>query len=333
LSAAAQVLAADVGGTNCRFAIYGVEDGVFTQLATATESSQALPSLADGAARFARGQQLTAACVAIAGPVAERKSAPPNLPWTVDADELARALGLPAARVDLINDFAAVGHGVLAIGREHLLVLQKGQAVPGATMALIGAGTGLGEAFITFDETGRPRIHPTEGGHADFAPRSRLEHGVAEHIATRFGRCSVERVISGPGIVNIHTALVEGLGHPLGDAVKDALGRGDDPAAVIHRLAESGEDTTCALALDLFIGAFGAEAGNMALRTLALGGVVLAGGIAPRLIDRLRGPGFLEPFRAKGRFAELCASIPVSLAADASTGLQGAAHRAAQLLT
>jgi glucokinase len=160
-----------------------------------------------------------------------------------------------------------------------------------------------------------------------------VELGIAEHIAARFGRCSVERVISGPGLVNIHTALVEGLSHPLGDAVKDALGQGSDPAAVIHRLGESGEDATCALALDLFIGAFGAEAGNMALRTLASGGVVLAGGIAPRLIDRLRGPAFLEPLRAKGRFAEFCASIPVSLAADPAIGLQGAAHRAAQLLS
>lgn len=328
------VLAADVGGTNSRLALFDADDASAGPTHALTLASADVTSLEASIAAFVAGSgaadRLAAACIAIAGPVEDRKSTVTNLAWTVTADALAAALTLPTARVDLINDFVAVGHGVLATPPEALVTIQAGTRKPGGTIAILGAGTGLGEAFITFDEAGRARVHATEGGHADFAPRSRTELGVAEHIAVRFGRCSVERVVSGPGLVSIFEALTESLGQPVSDAVRDALGA-EDPAAVISRFAQDGSDATCVAALDLFLGAYGAEAGNHALRTLATGGVVLAGGIAPRLIDRLRGPSFLEPFRQKGRFRDFCAGLAVAVAASGDLGLVGAARRAREL--
>lgn len=325
------VLAGDIGGTSTRLAYFDTTEGKLTPLAEKRYSSREAASLEEIVARFTVEQDLSAerACFGIAGPVLQGRVRTPNLPWSVDAAELAQLLAMPA--VQLINDLEANAFGIDLLGADDLVVLNRGAADPTGTIAVISAGTGLGEALAYWDGTAHRPLR-SEGGHADFAPRNELEAELLLFLRAEHGRVSTERLVSGPGLRNIYRFLRDGRHFPEKPAIAEAMRQGD-PSAAITRAALAGECPLCEQTLDLFISLYGAEAGNVALRTLATGGVYLGGGIAPKIIERLKGPGFMLAFTAKGRLSPLLENIPVRVILNERTALLGAGRCAAAIHT
>ena len=321
------VLAGDIGGTSTRLAYFETSGGTLTLLVESRFPSREVGSLEEIVCRFAGEQRLTAqrACFGIAGPVREGRVRTPNLPWSVTAAELARTLGLPEVR--LINDLEANAYGIDLLGAEDMAVLNQGLPDPTGTIAVVSAGTGLGEATAYWDGTAHRAI-ASEGGHADFAPRNELETELLLFLRAEHGRVSTERVVSGPGLRNIYRFLRDARHLPETPAVAEAMRTGD-PSAAITRAALAGECPLCGQVLDLFVSLYGAEAGNVALRTLATGGVYLGGGIAPKVIERLKGPGFMLAFTTKGRLSPLLENIPVRVILNDRTALLGAGRCAA----
>jgi len=321
------VLAGDIGGTSTRLTYFDSNGGTLTPLVEKRFPSREAGSLEEIVSCFSAGQNLAAerACFGIAGPVLQGRVRTPNLPWSVDAGELARILNLPT--VQLLNDLEANAYGIDLLGPDDLLFLNRGVTDPTGTIAVVSAGTGLGEALAYWDGTAHRPLR-SEGGHADFAPRNELETELLLFLRAEHGRVSTERVVSGPGLRNIYRFLRDGRHLPETPAVAEAMRLGD-PSAAITRAALAGECQLCEQSLDLFVSLYGAEAGNVALRTLATGGVYLGGGIAPKIIDRLKGPGFMLAFTAKGRLSPLLENIPVRVILNDRTALLGAARCAA----
>jgi glucokinase len=303
-----RVLAGDIGGTNTRLAVIEEREGrlaIITRLSRPSREVGALPPLIE---ELLTGQERPSrACLGIAGPVIKGRVRTTNLPWLLDQDELAGAIGIPSTT--LINDFAAIGEGLPFLAAGDFTTLQQGIPEPQGPIALIGAGTGLGEGLL-FHEEGRYRAHPSEGGHTSFAARTPREWEVYRQLERRFGAVSWERVVSGPGLVSVYHCLggSSSVQEP-GEVSERGLGA-DDPAA-----AET---------LRIFAGAYGAETGNLALTVLATGGVYLAGGIAPRLIGVLREGTFMEAFRRKGELEPFLARVPVMVIMNPDAGLLGA---------
>jgi len=245
----------------------------------------------------------------------------------VERTKLARTLG--TERVELINDLVATAYGVAELGPDALAMLNEGTPAAGGAIAVIAAGTGLGEAILV--NTGSQRIAlPSEGGHADFAPGDEVEIELLRYLAGCHGHVSWERVVSGPGLHAIYCFLLEsGRGEKNRElAAHMAAG---DPAAVVAEAAMAQTDSTASRALDIFMRAYGAESGNLALKALATGGVYVAGGIAPKILERLRAGLFLRGFVGKGRHTELLRRIPVAVALEPRVALFGAAQRAVEL--
>jgi glucokinase len=268
-----------------------------------------------------------AACFGVAGPVVDGRCVATNLPWVLD--EAGLASSIPARRVRLLNDLEATGYGVLALPPAALVTLHAGAPRPG-TMVLIAAGTGLGEALLIWDGA-RHRVVGSEGGHADFAPRTDLEVELLRFLRKEFGRVSYERVLSGPGLLNIYRFL-RAQGRAAEPAWLRARIESEDPSAVVAEVGLAGSDPVCVQALDLFAAIYGAEAGNLALKALAVGGVFVAGGIAPKIRAKLEDGTFVTAFCDKGRFAALMASIPVRLSLEPRAALLGAARVARGLV-
>lgn len=321
------VLAGDIGGTSTRLAYFDTNGGMVTPLAEKCFPSREAASLEEIVASFTAEQGLTAerACFGIAGPVQQGRVRTPNLPWSVDSAGLAAALGITA--VQLINDLEANAYGIDLLGPDDLLFLNRGTPDPTGTIAVVSAGTGLGEALAYWDGTAHRPLR-SEGGHADFAPRTELETELLLFLRAEHGRVSTERVVSGPGLRNIYRFLRDARHLPETPTVAEAM-RAGDPSAAISRAALAGECQLCEQTLDLFISLYGAEAGNVALRAMATGGVYLGGGIAPKIIERLKGPGFMLAFTAKGRLSPLLESIPVRVILNDRTALLGAGRCAA----
>lgn len=316
------ILAGDVGGTKTLLAVF--ETGAMTSVREATLPSHELESLESAVEAFLLGAprlKVDGGCVGVAGPVVDGRCVATNLPWVVDERRLSAAAGAP---VKLINDLEATAHGVLTLPAERFLALQPGAAKPGGNLALIAAGTGLGQALVVTDGQGY-RVVPSEGGHADFAPADELQVDLLRYLRAEFGHVSWERILSGPGLANIYHFLQARAGHAAPDWLRARLQR-EDPGAVIGEVGLAGRDPVCAETLDLFVSIYGAQAGNLALETLALGGLVVGGGIAPKIKSKLADGRFMAAFRAKGRMEPLLASIPVRAALDARAGLLGAAH-------
>lgn len=323
------VLAGDVGGTNARLALIDLSGRVARVMKESRYPSRDYPGLGPIVRQFCdeAGSRPAHACLAIACPIVGDDCTAPNLPWKVNVLELAAEIGIP--RTAIINDFVAVGYGIGLVDALHLATLQEGTPVEGGTIALIGAGTGLGQGILVWDAD-HYRVLPSEGGHADYAPRGDLDAGLLHALRRQFGRVSWERLLSGVGLVNIYEYLLAAGVAPEQEAVRAEMGR-EDPAAVITRHALAGTDPLCDRTLDLFCEALGAQAGNLALTVVATGGVYLAGGIAPRIAARLAGGGFLSAFRDKGRLSELLCTIPVHVIMNPSVGLLGAAAVAARM--
>jgi glucokinase len=265
---------------------------------------------------------IAGACFAVAGPVFESRAHVTNVGWDIDAEALALAFGIQ--RVLLINDFFGVAAAVPHLPPEDLLVLNKGDGGEATTIAILGAGTGLGEAFLTKGAAGAWTVVPSEGGHKDFAPRNELQRALLDWLEKRYGHVSYERVLSGSGIVNIFTFLRELRGDAGVAALMDpAL----DPAAQVAALATAG-NALAREAVDTFVDVYGAEAGNLALTMLPRGGVYVAGGIAVRNIGWFDDGRFLKAYLDKGRFAELLKSFPLAVIRNPEVGLIGAAELA-----
>ncbi len=323
------LLAGDVGGTKTQLALLEhsgaglevVREGMLHSHDFATFEAAVASFLAQGPR-----VEISAACFGVAGPVVDGRVKTTNLPWELDEERL--AAGIPARHVRLLNDLVAMGEGMLALPAGSFQTLQSGER-RGGTMALIAAGTGLGEAVLHWDGS-RHVVLSSEGGHVDFAPRTDLEDGLLRFLRKEFGHASYERVLSGPGLHNIYRYLRSDGGPAEPAWLHERLANGD-PSAAISEVALLGEDPVCVQALDLFVSIYGAEAGNLALKSLAVGGVIIGGGIGPKIRPRLANGVFLEAFRGKGRFSSLLSSIPVRLALDPKAPLLGAARVAASL--
>jgi glucokinase len=317
------VLAGDVGGTNARLAIVELDRRAARIARERRYPSRDYPGLAPIVLRFLEEEATRPdrACFGIACPLVGDDCTAPNLPWTINARKLAAEIGIP--RTTIINDFVAVGHGIELLGPPDLTTLQEGTPEPQGPIALIGAGTGLGQGFLLW-EGDHYRVLPSEGGHGDYAPRGTLQAGLLQFLGRQFNRVSWERLLSGPGIVNAYRYLLASAVAPEQATVRAEMER-EDPAAVIARHGLAKTDCLSDRALDLFCEIFGAQAGNLALTVVSTGGVYLAGGIAPRLVERLQSGPFLSAFRDKGRMSELLSRIPVHVIMNPDVGLLGAA--------
>ena len=320
-----RVLAGDVGGTKTLLALAEPAGESVRIVKETLFPSPRYPGLAPIVVEFLKdaGEPVAAACFGLPGPVLNGECRTPNLPWFLTQETLARETGL--VNVRLINDFAAAAMGVLVLPDEAFVSLQAGHAEPHGTRAVIGAGTGLGQAVLIWDGQ-RYRPIATEGGHGGFAPQGELQRELGAYLESSHSPVSVERAVSGPGLARIYRFLVE-KGVSTWPEVAEAIGR-EDPGKVIARHALAKDDLACEQALDLFVRVYGSEAGNMALRTLATGGVYLGGGIAPKILPKLQDGAFLEAFRSKGRMRELMGRIPVRVVLEQRAGLLGAALEA-----
>jgi len=321
------ILAGDVGGTKTHLALF--DPGPPLRLVRLeTFRSSAFPSLEAMVDLFLQGgaAPLHAAALGVAGPVVGASAALPNVAWAVDAARIARRLGLPS--VALLNDLEASAWALESLGSAETVTLLEGAPGAAGNQAVIAAGTGLGEAVLL--RRGARRIPiSSEAGHADFAPRTDLEIELLRWLRERFGRVSWERILSGPGLSNVHAFLADTGRGAEPASIAEAI-RVGDPAAVISTAALEGRSERCALALDLFVGVYGAEAGNLVLRALATGGLFLGGGIAPKILPWLRGEPFRRAFLDKGRLSPLVAATPVRVILDERAALLGAARRAAE---
>lgn len=323
-----KVLAGDVGGTHARLAVFeGEDEETLSPVRSETLDSGAHSGLVPIVREFLSDGEGSpdAACVAVAGPVRNGVVQLTNLGWELDVRSFADEIGVPGATI--INDFDAIAYGIFRLDDRDVEVLQEGEPRPRAPMAIIGAGTGLGQGYLTWHD-GRYRIHSSEGGHADFPARTPLEAELRAHLRRIHGHVSSERVVSGPGLQAVYEFLRDTGQAEEREEVRRQIGAGDGPA-VISRWGRAGTDELSRRALNLFVSAFGALAGNLALTVLAEGGVWVAGGVAPEIVDALRDGPFMESFRAKGRMRDLMERIPVKVVLNEEVGLLGAASAAA----
>lgn len=322
------ILAGDVGGTSTRLAFFELEEGRLQAVAERTYASQDFAGLEDIVTRFLAEHPLSAhsAAFGIAGPVRGQRVQTPNLAWTIDGTVLARCVGL--AQAGLLNDLEANAWGIAALEASDLVTLHAGAPEASGNQAVISAGTGLGEAGLYWDGT-RHRPFACEGGHTDFAPRTPDESRLLSYLFGKFERVSYERVVSGPGLQQIFAFLQEAQSTGAVSASLQAALAGGDPAAAISRAALERTDAVAIRALDMFVSLYGAEAGNLALKMMATGGVYVGGGIAPRILDRLRGGAFIDAFLSKGRMRPLLESMPVRVILNDKAALFGAARFAA----
>lgn len=321
------ILAGDIGGTKTTVALFSEAEGPRRPLAEATFPSAKYASLEAIVSEFLAAHPavvLNEACFGVAGPVVETRATITNLPWVIDAPVLAAHLGI--ANTHLINDLKAVAQAVPFFDADDIETLNAGDPVVGGAIAVIAPGTGLGEAFLTFDR-GRYRAHPSEGGHSSFAPTTPTEAALLEFLLEEHNHVSYERVCSGIGIPNIYTYFRERVFKRETPSVAAQLASAADPTPVIvaGALNEANPCPVCSATLDTFLGIFGSEAGNLALKVLATGGVYLGGGIPPRLLPQLRGERFLAAMQNKGRFRQLMERTPVHVILNSKTGLYGAA--------
>jgi len=315
-----RIVAGDIGGTKTLLrAIDVAADGHTVAFESRYESGAfaTFDAMLRDFIAHADAKPIDAACFAVAGPVIGDRAEITNLTWTMIAPDLARDFGI--ARVALINDFYAVALGVPLLGPGDLLSLNAGTRIERAPIAILGAGTGLGEAALIHDGA-KWNVVPSEGGHADFAPQDDEQAALFSHLCARLGHVSWERVLSGMGLVNIHNFLT-GVDRPYDETI---------PMEIASRA--DGQEPGAMRTFEIFVDVYGAEAGNMALRLLARGGVFLAGGVAAKNTRRFTDGRFLRAFTRKGRFAPLLQQIPVDVIVNPAVGLIGAAEMARRLL-
>jgi glucokinase len=328
------LLAGDIGGTKLHFGLFSEERGLRRPLAEAVYPSIGFGTLEEAVGRFLKeaGHRATKAVFGVAGPVFEGKSQITNLPWVIDEARLRDALKMRAVR--LINDVEAIACFVPFLRKQDLFTLHAGTPIPHGAMAVIAPGTGLGEAYLTWDGR-RYRACPSEGGHADFGPAAKIESELLAYLGGLQGHVSYERVCSGIGIANIYRFLKERRLAVEPEALGEALSREADPVPLIVEKALDREFPCdiCVRTLDLFTSILGSEAGNVALKILATAGVYLGGGIPPRILPFLEKTQFTEAFLRKGRMRNLVARIPVHVITNPKAALLGAAAQGLKPVT
>jgi glucokinase len=326
------ILAGDVGGTKVHLALFDFTDGNLKHSRDQVYPAKQYAGLEEIVKEFVGSEKVTSACFGVPGPVRDGRLRLTNLPWTLDSRELASDLKIDF--VFLINDLQANGYGIAELGADQVYTLSEGDSRQVGNRGLISAGTGLGEAFLVWD--GRNYVpYPSEGGHSDFAPRNEDEIDLLRFLRQKYnGRISFERVVSGQGLTNVYEFLRDGRGleEPVWLAERMRL---EDPNAVITESALKAKSQLCEKALDMFVSAYGAEAGNLALKVLSVGGLYVGGGIAPRILEKLKDGTFLKAFTDKGRLSQLLVNMPVRVILESRTALIGAAAyaeaRAAEL--
>ncbi len=321
------ILAGDIGGTNARLAYFQPQNGHLRLISERVFPSREHSELGEIVTQFLHdsGAHPEAACFGIAGPVRNGRVETSNLPWVIEQSLLAKQIELPATL--LINDLEASAWGIGALSAADLVPLNQVSGPVIGNQAVIAPGTGLGEAGLFWDGS-RHHVFACEGGHTDFAPQGDLQIELLRFLKARFGHVSYERILAGPGLVNVYEFLRDaGCGKE--SSVLAAEMQTHDPAAAISRAALDGTDSLAEKALDLFVAVYGAEASNLALKTMATGGMFLAGGISPKILAKLKGPRFMEAFVNKGRLSPLVESIPVQVVTNEKAGLLGAARCAA----
>ena len=323
------ILTGDVGGTNTRLGLFEITRGRFRLLSEKTYLSKNYKGLENILVNFLKGQrEIVAACFGVAGPVTEEVIVATNLPWWIDIQSLQKLLSLK--RVEVINDLVANAYGISVLKKGDFEILNAGRIRKG-TQALISAGTGLGEAILFWD--GKQYLpSPSEGGHAEFGPRNHLETELFNYLSDRFDHVSYERVLSGEGLFHIYQFLKDSKRFGSEPSWLSEMMKGEDPPEVISETARLRKSKLCWKALDLFTSIYGAAAGNLALQVMAVGGVYVGGGIAPKIIWKLKNGSFMKAFKDKGRLSRIVAQIPVKVIMNERTALFGAASRAASLL-
>jgi glucokinase len=326
------ILAGDIGGTKTVMGIF-VESGSTLKPAHEAEyrntDFESFDAVLETFIVAAGRPHLTAACFGVAGPIIEDRVEMLNLDWTMDAAALGSRLEIRHVR--LLNDLEAAAYGMLHLRPDEFYELSPGM-VPRrrGNVGLIAAGTGLGESLLCWDGAKYQPV-ASEGGHADFAPRNEVEIELLRYLQGTVGdHVSYERVLSGPGLVNIYQFLRDTGRAEDPEALRARLGQGD-PAATISTCALAGEFPICTQALEIFVSAYGAEAGNLALRGLTFAGLYVGGGIAPKIVAKLADGAFMRSFCAKGRRSELASQVPVAVALNSKAAKIGAAHFARQL--
>ena len=269
---------------------------------------------------------IPAACFGVPGPVRYGRAKPTNLNWGVDAAEIEREFCIP--QVSIVNDLEANAHGISELDSEDLSVIQEGPAEPGGNRCVVSPGTGLGEGGLFWDgKRKKYRVWACEGGHADFAPRNEVEIALLEYLLKEHGHVSCERVVSGMGLENIYRFLRDtGRERELPEVASEM--ETQKPGLVISQYADSGKCQLCVRTIEIFVSAFGAEAGNMALKTMATGGVYLGGGIPGKMLNSARSAAFIQAFNEKGRLSSLMKTMPVKIVLNDQAALLGAASYA-----
>jgi glucokinase len=319
------ILAGDIGGTSTRLAYFEQRDGALRSVAEEIKQSRGYSSLHAAVLEFKNEHKYSVpcACFGVAGPVNKGRVEAPNLPWIIESAVLERELAIP--KVYLINDLEANAYGLSELSDVDFAVLSPGSSAARGNAAVISAGTGLGEAGLYWDGSIH---HPfaAEGGHADFAPANELQDELLVYLRKKFGgHVSWERVLSGPGQYNIYEFLRDAGKAKEEPWLIEELKTGDH-SAVVSRNGLSGKSVICEKAVNLFVEIYGAAAGNVALKMLALGGVYLGGGIAPKILPKLKEPRFMQAFLDKGRLRSLLDQIPVRVVLNDKTALLGAGH-------
>ena len=323
------ILAGDVGGTNTRLGVFEVNRGRLRLLFEKTFLSKNYKGLENILLEFLRGRRgIAAACFGVAGPVTQEVVIATNLPWWIDIQSLQKVLSFK--KMEVINDLVANAYGISVLNRRDFETLNVGKAKKG-NQALISAGTGLGEAILFWD--GKQHVpSPSEGGHIEFGPRNHLELELFHYLSDRFDHVSYERVLSGEGLFHIYQFLKDSKKVGSEPSWLTEKMKQEDPPEVISEMAHIKKNKLCMKALDIFTSIYGAAAGNLALQVMAVGGVYIGGGIAPKIIWKLKDGTFIKTFKDKGRLSHIVAHIPVKVIMNERTALLGAASRAASLL-
>jgi glucokinase len=325
------ILAGDVGGTKIHLALYGFEGGRLKVVRDELFPAHEFASLDEVVKKFladeagaVKPEEITAACFGCPGPVKDGHIQLTNLPWTLDHHELRQSLGIQ--HIYLINDLEANGYGIPELEPEQIATLHEGDTAAVGNRGLIAAGTGLGEALLIWDAaTGSHRPVASEGGHCDFAPRNDREVALLKYLQSKLnGHVSWERVVSGLGMQNIYAYLRDVEKMEEAPWLRERM-QSEDPNKAIGECGMDGSSALCAETLKMFASAYGAETGNVALKVLAVGGVYLGGGIAPKARPALEAGGFMQAFLDKGRLSSVLAAMPVRIILDETCALKGAA--------
>ncbi|MDW7670337.1 MAG: glucokinase [Bacillota bacterium] len=326
------MLAGDVGGTKTNLAVFAREEGLRRPLAEASFVNREYPHFTAVIRDFLKEHPLPVkhGAIGAAGPIVKGRVDVTNLPWQIDAKELMEALNFQS--ITLLNDLVAFAGAVPVLEEEDVLTLNAGAAEPTGPMAVIAPGTGLGEAYLTW-AAGAYHTHPSEGGHTDFAPRNEKEMALLRFLQKQYDHVSYERICAGIGVPNVYRFAAQTAGLPSDDDVWKEVNAATDATPVIIREGmKDGGCPVCREALRLFVSILGAEAGNLALKVLATGGVYIGGGIPPRILPLLREPGFLKGFQEKGRFTDTMKKMPLHVILNPKVALMGAARSGWQQL-